>query len=602
MKNLYLIIFLFIGIAASAQAPDKMSYQAVIRDANGALLKSQNVNIQFTVNQTSASGTTVYQEYHTPTTNTNGLVSTYIGTGTVSSGDFSAIDWSNGTYFLQTDIDPTGGTNYVISSTTELVSVPYALYANKAEFADSLIGGVNFVDLTTNQTVDGEKTFNNDLTVNGITVGRGRGAMSSNTANGGSALYSNTTGYHNTANGSSALQSNTTGNDNTANGFQALYSNTTGNDNTANGFQALYFNTTGSNNTANGSYALISNTTGGYNTANGSSALQSNTTGFRNTANGSSALQSNTTGSNNTANGFQALYFNTTGSNNTANGSYALISNTTGYDNTANGVGALISNTTGGYNTANGRAALSSNTTGGYNTANGRAALSSNTTGFRNTALGYSANVSSNNLSNATAIGNGAIVSASDRVRIGNSSVSRIEGQVAWTSVSDGRIKENVQEAVPGLSFISQLRPVTYTLNTRKQDDITMQAMPDSIKERRMLSDADYLESSSIVRTGFIAQEVEAAAKKVGFDFDGVSTPENETDLYGIRYAEFVVPLVKAMQEQQEMIDGQKGMIDGQQEVMQEQQEMIDGQQATIEQQKSDYLLLLKRIEALEKE
>ena len=68
-----------------------------------------------------------------------------------------------------------------------------------------------------------------------------------------------------------------------------------------------------------------------------------------------------------------------------------------------------------------------------------------------------------------------------------------------------------------------------------------------------MLSDAYYLESSSIVRTGFITQEVEAAAKKVGFD--GVSTPENETDLYGIRYAEFVVPLVKVMQEQQEMIE-----------------------------------------------
>ena len=101
------------------------------------------------------------------------------------------------------------------------------------------------------------------------------------------------------------------------------------------------------------------------------------------------------------------------------------------------------------------------------------------------------------------------------------------------------------------------------------------------------------------MRTGFIAQEVEAAAKKVGFDFDGVSTPENETDLYGIRYAEFVVPLVKAMQEQQEMIDGQ-------QEVMQEQQEMIDGQQATIEQQKNDFQkqlqLLLERIETLEKE
>ena len=93
-----------------------------------------------------------------------------------------------------------------------------------------------------------------------------------------------------------------------------------------------------------------------------------------------------------------------------------------------------------------------------------------------------------------------------------------------------------------------------------------------------MLSDADYLESSSIVRTGFIAQEVEAAAKKVGFDFDGVSTPENETDLYGIRYAEFVVPLVKAMQEQQEIIEQQKN--DFQRQLQ----------------------LLLERIESLEKE
>ena len=70
-----------------------------------------------------------------------------------------------------------------------------------------------------------------------------------------------------------------------------------------------------------------------------------------------------------------------------------------------------------------------------------------------------------------------------------------------------------------------------------------------------MLSDEEYLKSSSIVRTGFIAQEVEAAAQKVGFDFDGVSAPENETDLYVIRYAEFVVPLVKAMQEQQVIIE-----------------------------------------------
>ena len=146
MKNLYLIIFLFIGIAASAQSPEKMGYQAVLRDANGALLKSQKVKIRFSVIRTSGSDTTIYQESQTPTTNSNGLISLYKGTGTVIKGDFSKIDWSKGPYSLQTDIDPAGGTNYVISSTTELVSVPYALYATTAEFADSLIGGVNETD------------------------------------------------------------------------------------------------------------------------------------------------------------------------------------------------------------------------------------------------------------------------------------------------------------------------------------------------------------------------------------------------------------------------------------------------------------------------
>ena len=182
--------------------------------------------------------------------------------------------------------------------------------------------------------------------------------------------------------------------------------------------------------------------------------------------------------------------------------------------------------------------------------------------GNNNTAIGRSADISSSSFSNTTALGYGATATASQRVRIGNYQVLRIGGNVGWTNLSDGRIKENVQEAVPGLSFISELRPVTYTLNTKKQDEITMQLMPDSIKVKRMLPDEEYIKSSSIVRTGFIAQEVEAAAQKVGFDFDGVSAPENETDLYGIRYAEFVVPLVKAVQEQQEIIEQLKERIE----------------------------------------
>lgn len=592
MKNIYLIILLFIGVSASAQSPDKMSYQAVLRDANGVILKNQNVSIQFSVLQTSISGTSVYQEDHKLTTNSNGLVSVHIGTGTVSSGDFSIIDWSEGPYFLQSEIDPTGGSNYTISSTTEFISVPYAMYASKAGFADSLIGDSNFVDLTTNQTVDGEKTFNNDLTVNGITVGTASGSDStstaigfealryntgfSNTAIGAETLWNNTTGGSNTAIGTFALNSNTTGggnigiglssllnnktgNNNIGIGSYALYSNTLGSLNTAIGYAALSNSTIGWNNTANGYGALYNNNEGYNNTANGYEALANNNDGWNNTANGYRALYSahldSFSGWNNTANGYRALYSNAIGRYNTANGSNALFSNTSGDNNTANGSNALFSNTSGDYNTANGLNALYSNTIGGYNTANGLSALYSNTIGSFNTGIGYGANVTLSNISNATAIGSGARVSASNRVRIGNTSVTRIEGQVAWSNTSDGRIKENVQEAVPGLSFISELRPVTYTLNTRKQDEITMQAMPDSIKEKHMLSDEEYLKSSSIVRTGFIAQEVEAAAQKVGFDFDGVSAPENETDLYGIRYAEFVVPLVRAMQEQQEIIE-----------------------------------------------
>ena len=108
-----------------------------------------------------------------------------------------------------------------------------------------------------------------DALINGLTVGRGGGNISANTANGWNGLYENTTGDYNTANGSSALFSNTEGNNNTANGSSALFSNTTGDHNTANGSWALYYNTTGSWNTANGHQALHFNTTGDYNTANG---------------------------------------------------------------------------------------------------------------------------------------------------------------------------------------------------------------------------------------------------------------------------------------------------------------------------------------------
>jgi hypothetical protein len=228
-----------------------------------------------------------------------------------------------------------------------------------------------------------------DAEINGLTVGRGAGDVSTNTASGNQALYSNTTGNNNTASGYQALYSNTTGDNNTASGRGALFFNTEGGSNTASGRDALYSNTTGSNNTAFGIRALRDNTTGNNNTASGYQALYSNTTGNNNTASGYQALQSNTTGNNNTVSGYQTLYSNTEGAQNTASGRDALYFNTTGNNNTASGYQALYNNTTGERNTASGYQVLRLNTTGVRNTAYGYLAGYDNTEGTQNTYIGY---------------------------------------------------------------------------------------------------------------------------------------------------------------------------------------------------------------------
>ena len=130
MKKLHpILVVLLITATTFAQAPEKMSYQAVVRDTGDNLISNQPVGMQISILQGSASGTAVYEETQTPTTNTNGLVSLEIGSGTVVSGDFTTIDWANDTYFIKTETDPTGGTSYTITGTSQLLSVPYALHA-----------------------------------------------------------------------------------------------------------------------------------------------------------------------------------------------------------------------------------------------------------------------------------------------------------------------------------------------------------------------------------------------------------------------------------------------------------------------------------------
>lgn len=119
--------------SAFTQSPEKMSYQAVIRDASETLITNTQLVMQISILQGSASGTTVYTESQTPTTNANGLVSIEIGNGTVVNGDFATIEWSNGPYFLKVETDAQGGTNYTIVGTSQLLSVPYAFHAKTAE-------------------------------------------------------------------------------------------------------------------------------------------------------------------------------------------------------------------------------------------------------------------------------------------------------------------------------------------------------------------------------------------------------------------------------------------------------------------------------------
>jgi len=290
-----------------------------------------------------------------------------------------------------------------------LLSVPYALYANTAKNGFSgkytdLVNKPTFTDsiskysvlLTGNQTIAGNKTFNSDVTINGITVGLGKSSKYTNTAIGNNTLYSNTTGV----------------------------------DNTANGIDALYYNTTGGGNTANGN---------------------------------------------------DALYYNTTGNNNTAIGSSA------------------------------------------------------------GPAYSYS------NLNNTTALGDNTVVTNSNTVMLGNSSVTSIGGYAAWSNFSDGRFKTNVQTNVPGLAFIAKLRPVTFKWDLHKLD--TYRGVNDSIIRKSPEMEQARLAREKKTYTGFIAQEVEQAATDCGFDFSGIVKPENDKTPYNLSYAEFVVPLVKAVQE-----------------------------------------------------
>lgn len=144
-------ICLLTAVSAIAQAPQGINYQAVIRDAGGSPVVNQSVGIRMSVVQFPS---VVYQETHTLSTNAFGLVNLVVGSGAVGIGDFSTIDWANGPYMLQTEVDVTGGTTYTLISSQEMVSVPYALYAeNAGSAAPAYQKGVETVGASMGQVI-----------------------------------------------------------------------------------------------------------------------------------------------------------------------------------------------------------------------------------------------------------------------------------------------------------------------------------------------------------------------------------------------------------------------------------------------------------------
>lgn len=282
--------------------------------------------------------------------------------------------------------------------------------------------------------------------------------------------------------------------------------------------------------------------------------MQSNTTGFANTATGGGALFNNTVGEYNTGVGAGSLGSNTTGDGNTASGVNALAQTTIGDNNTAHGREALALNTIGTNNVASGYNTLRDNISGNGNTAYGTFALGTNTTGSNNTGLGFGANVAANDLVNATAIGAGALVDASNHVRIGDGSVTQIGGQVAWTNLSDRREKKDIRELSLGLDFIKSLRPVEYKMRN----------------------------GNDRIDFGFIAQEVEAL---VGTNYNVLGIGGTAERKLSLRYTDLVAPLVKAIQQQQILIE--------------EQRSMISLQQARLEEREFEFAALRRSVEVL---
>jgi hypothetical protein len=221
------------------------------------------------------------------------------------------------------------------------------------------------------------------------------------------------------------------------------------------------------------------------------------------------------------------------GKDNISVGGFSIQNDERTHNSIAIGIGALFNNS------------------GNGNIGIGGIAMSQIFYGENNVGLGNGTNTNLDTISNSTALGANTIVSASNQVRVGTIETSSIGGFTGWTVISDTRFNKNIQHNIHGLDFINQLKPITYTLDVDAVKTALKNPNAKPLDKRIMNSEsiANMGTRNPIIYSGFSGQEVEAVAKKLNFQFTGIDAPKNAKDLYGLRYDEFVVPLVKAVQE-----------------------------------------------------
>ncbi|MEM9680587.1 MAG: tail fiber domain-containing protein [Bacteroidota bacterium] len=511
-------------IFATSFAQQGINYQGVARNNNGELMQDQDLSLEFNIKIGAEDGDIVYTETHSVTTDINGVFSVIIGEGTPVLNTFDDINWANDRHFLNVWLDSEE------IGTTEFKSTPYTKAIGKWQaYTNGLMpkgtGGSIYVGDNAGVTDNLNDNYN-------IGVGY-------------NALNENTDGQKNIALGYESLKANQTGNENIALGYNALKNNVNGYFNVSIGTNALHDNTSGYKNVAVGPGTLLENLTGVSNIAIGPSAMQSRNDGHRNIAVGGGGLLENINGTGNVALGTDAGYFNEIGDYNLFLGHKAgqdnLGSNNVfigyrsgfspNFDDVSNTL--IIDNTTESSPLIYGEfdnEILAFDAKVGIGLSNPNVPLQIATGSDADLGLGSGMIVLGDELGsnlvldkNEIQARNGGLASSLYLQQNGGN----IYVGDAIIQSSDIRLKKDIQDISYGLQEILKLRPAEYYWKDVKKDNKSL---------------------------GLIAQEVQTVIKNL-------VTNNAEQDKYGVSYTELIPILIKAMQEQHEIIQNQHSII-----------------------------------------